>query len=71
MLVSMGRPGAVLKVRLIVAAVFLTALAPIVNAQGLQGAGMALVGAALATALGMFWNLSRVKRPKDPSRGAQ
>lgn len=71
MLVSMGRPGAVLKVRLIVAAVFLAALAPIVNAQGLQGAGIALVGAALATALGMFWSLSRVMRPKDPSRGAQ
>lgn len=70
MLVSMGRPGAVLQVRLVVAAVFLATLAPIVNTYGLPGAGAALVGAALATALGMFWSLMRVMRPKDPSRVA-
>ena len=70
MLVSMGRPGAVLQVRLVVAAVFLAALSPIVNAYGLPGAGAALVGASLATALGMFWSLWRVMRPKDPSRRA-
>lgn len=70
MLVSMGRPGAVLQVRLVVAAVFLATLPPIVNAHGLPGAGAALVGASLATALGMFWSLMRVMRPKDRSRGA-
>ena len=70
MLVSMGRPGAVLQVRLVVAVVFLATLSPIVNAHGLPGAGAALVGAALTTALGMFWSLWRVMRPKDPSRGA-
>ncbi|MDP3592587.1 MAG: lipopolysaccharide biosynthesis protein, partial [Phenylobacterium sp.] len=70
MLVSLGRPGAVLQVRLVVAAVFLAALSPIVNTYGLAGAGAALVGASLATALGMFWSLWRVMRPKDPSRGA-
>ena len=71
MLVSMGRPGAVLRVRLVVAAVFLAALSPIVGAHGLQGAGAALVGASLATALGMFWSLMRVMRPKDQSPPAQ
>jgi O-antigen/teichoic acid export membrane protein len=60
----------VLKVRLVVAAVFLATLSPIVNAHGLPGAGAALVGASLATALGMLWSLMRVMRPKDPSRGA-
>ena len=70
MLVSMGRPGAVLQVRLVVAVAFLATLSSIVNAHGLPGAGAALVGAALATALGMFWSLWRVMRPKDPSRGA-
>lgn len=70
MLVSMGRPGAVFQVRVVVAAVFLAALSPIVNTYGLPGAGAALVGASLATALGMFWSLWRVMRPKDPSRGA-
>ena len=70
MLVSMGRPGAVLQVRLVVAAIFLAALSPIVNTYGLAGAGAALVGASLATALGMFWSLWRVMRPKDPSRRA-
>ena len=70
MLVSLGRPGAVLQVRLVVAAVFLAALSPIVNTYGLAGAGAALVGASLATALGLFWSLWRVMRPKDPSRRA-
>ncbi len=70
MLVSMGRPGAVLQVRLVVAAIFLATLSPIVNAHGLPGAGAALVGASLATALGMFWSLMRVMRPRDRSQGA-
>jgi O-antigen/teichoic acid export membrane protein len=60
MLVSMGAPGAVLRVRLAVAAGFLVALPPIVERFGLVGAGAALVGAATATALGLLVSLRRV-----------
>lgn len=62
MLVSMGKPGAVLRVRLVVAAAFLVALPPIVAAHGLPGAGAALVGATLALALGMLWSLQKLVR---------
>lgn len=67
MLVSMGRPGAVVRIRLIVAVAFLSSLPFIVHAQGLPGAGMALVGAALASALGMLWSLVRVMRRNAPT----
>lgn len=60
MLVSLGRPGAVLQVRLVVAVAFLASLAPIVERFGLQGAGAALVVAALAAALGMLISLLRI-----------
>lgn len=62
MLVSMGRPGAVLRVRLIVAAAFLAALQPIVERYGMLGAGVALVGAASATAIGLLISLRQVMR---------
>ena len=42
----------------------------IVDAYALPGAGMALVGAALASALGMLWSLSRVMRRNAPSGAA-
>ena len=70
MLVSMGRPGAVVRIRLIVAVAFLSSLPFIVDAYALPGAGMALVGAALASALGMLWSLSRVMRRNAPSGAA-
>ncbi|WP_309643859.1 lipopolysaccharide biosynthesis protein [Phenylobacterium sp.] len=62
MLVSMGRPGLVLRVRLVVAVAFLIVLPPIVAAHGLPGAGAALVGASLALALGMLWSLRKLVR---------
>ena len=69
MLVSLGRPGEALKVRLAVAAVLLMVLAPVIKAYGLNGAGAALVCAMLALAVGMFLMLQR-KTGKPPSRGA-
>jgi O-antigen/teichoic acid export membrane protein len=62
MLVSLGRPGAVMWVRLIVALAFLAALPPVIGAFGLLGAGAALVAASLAMALGMLFSLARVMR---------
>jgi O-antigen/teichoic acid export membrane protein len=59
MLVSMNRAGVALRVRLVVCAVYLVALVPVIKALGLTGAGAALVGAAAAMALGMFWTLRR------------
>jgi O-antigen/teichoic acid export membrane protein len=59
MLVSMNRAGVALRVRLVVCAVYLAALVPVIKALGLTGAGAALVGAAAAMALGMFWTLRR------------
>lgn len=65
MLVSMGRPALVLWVRLAVAVAFLAALPPVIEAHGLPGAGAALVGAAIATALGMLWSLRHITRGAD------
>jgi O-antigen/teichoic acid export membrane protein len=59
MLVSMNQAGVALRVRLVVCAVYLAALVPITRTLGLTGAGAALVGAAAAMALGMFWTLRR------------
>ena len=60
MLVSMRAAGAALRVRVVVSAIFLLALTPLVKGLGLTGAGAALVGAALAMALGMFLTLRRL-----------
>jgi O-antigen/teichoic acid export membrane protein len=59
MLVSLGRPGDALKVRLVVSAVMLAALVPVVEKFGAEGAGVALVAAMIALALGMFLMLQR------------
>ncbi len=73
MLVSMRAAGAALRVRVVVCAVFLLAVAPLVTTFGLTGAGAALVGAALAMAIGMFLTLratlarSSVLRDNEPS----
>ena len=59
MLVSMGKPGAALRVRLVVAATFLVVLGPLVEAFGMSGAGAGLVIASLGMGLGMLWSLIR------------
>ncbi len=72
MLVSMRAAGAALRVRVVVCALFLVALTPLVKAFGLNGAGAALAGSALAMATGMFLTLrarlaqSSVLRDNDP-----
>jgi O-antigen/teichoic acid export membrane protein len=55
MLVSMRAAGAALAVRLAVVIAYLAALAPLINAFGLTGAGAALVASALAMAVGMYF----------------
>jgi O-antigen/teichoic acid export membrane protein len=59
MLVSLGKPGAAVRVRLAVAALFLTLLPFLIAQFGLIGAGAALGAAAGALALGMLWFILR------------
>jgi O-antigen/teichoic acid export membrane protein len=54
MLVSLGRPGSAVRVRLIVSIAFIAALFPLTRVFGLTGAGIALVGAAAAMAVGLL-----------------
>lgn len=60
MLISMGRPGMVVRVRLIVAIVFLVALPQVIRRYGLEGGGVVLIAAAAATALGLLVSLRRL-----------
>lgn len=66
MLVSLGRPGDVLKVRLVVGAVLLAAMTPVLETFGLTGAGVALVCAMVAMGLGMFLMLQRKTGASPP-----
>lgn len=67
MLVSMRAAGAVLRVRLAVSVVFLLALIPLVKTWGLDGAGAALMGAALAMAIGLLVTLrAQLAKPPTP-----
>jgi O-antigen/teichoic acid export membrane protein len=59
MLVSLGRPGVALRVRLFVSLLFLAAIGPLVSHFGAQGAGAALVAASTAMGLGMLWMFLR------------
>ncbi|WP_354070847.1 lipopolysaccharide biosynthesis protein [Caulobacter sp. 1776] len=59
MLVSMRAAGAALTVRLVVVTAYLAALAPLITTFGLTGAGAALVAAALAMAIGMYFMARR------------
>lgn len=59
MLVSLGKPGAAVRVRLAVGAIFLAALPFLVERFGLIGAGAGLAAAAGALALGMLWFILR------------
>ena len=55
MLISLGKPGRAVRVRLIVSAAFLAILPFLVTRFGLIGAGAGLVCASGALALGMLW----------------
>ncbi len=59
MLISLGKPGAAVKVRLAVSAGFLATLPFLVTTFGLIGAGAGLAAAAGALALGMLWFILR------------
>lgn len=59
MLVSLGKPGLAVRVRLAVSAAFLVALPFLVSAFGITGAGAGLVAAAAALALGLLWFILR------------
>ena len=67
MLISLGRPGAAVRVRLVVSAVFLLALPVLIHRLGLTGAGAALVGAAVALAVGMLLFILRENGNRRPS----
>jgi O-antigen/teichoic acid export membrane protein len=55
MLISLGKPGLAVRVRLAVGALFLAILPWLVTTFGLIGAGAGLVAAAGALAVGMLW----------------
>jgi O-antigen/teichoic acid export membrane protein len=59
MLVTLGRPGDSLKVRLVVAGALLISLPFMIDRFGITGAGAALVGAMAALAAGMLFMLRR------------
>lgn len=61
MLISLGKPGAAVRVRLAVSAGFLAMLPFLVTTFGLIGAGAGLAAAAGALALGMLWFILREK----------
>lgn len=54
MLVSLGRPGIAVRVRIAVSILYVAALFPLVRAFGLTGAGAATVGASLLMLVGML-----------------
>ena len=55
LLISLGKPGRAVRVRLVVGAAFLAILPFLVTQFGLIGAGAGLAAAAAALALGMLW----------------
>jgi O-antigen/teichoic acid export membrane protein len=59
MLISLGKPGAAVRVRLAVGVLFLAAMPFLVTQFGLIGAGAGLAAAAGALALGMLWFILR------------
>jgi O-antigen/teichoic acid export membrane protein len=59
MLISLGKPGAAVRVRLAVSVMFLAILPFLVTRFGLIGAGAGLAAAAGALALGMLWFILR------------
>jgi O-antigen/teichoic acid export membrane protein len=69
MLISLGKPGAAVRARLVVGVAFIVALPFLVSAFGLTGAGAGLVAAAGALALVMLWSILRESRNR-PSGSA-
>jgi O-antigen/teichoic acid export membrane protein len=65
LLISTGRAGAAVRVRLVVSIVFLACLFPATRAFGLNGAGAASVGAALMILVGMLIAVLRWSRRLD------
>lgn len=59
MLISLGKPGAAVRVRLAVSAAFLAMLPFLVTQFGIIGAGAGLAAAASGLALGMLWFILR------------
>jgi O-antigen/teichoic acid export membrane protein len=71
MLVSLGEPGAVLRVRLVVALVYIAALGPLIHAFGLRGAGAGLAAASGAMGLGLLLSLGHALRRTAPNAVTQ
>ena len=67
MLVTLGRPGDSLKVRLVVAGALLAALPFMIDRFGITGAGAALVAAMAALAAGMLFMLGRQSGAVSPA----
>lgn len=70
MLISLGKPGAAVVVRVAISAVFLAALPFLVDHFGLIGAGAGLAVATAALAVGMLWFILRedgIRRGGDPT----
>ena len=63
MLISLGRPGAVVAVQISVCLSFLGALQLLLPAFGLSGAGAGLVAADLA--LGLYWFVRQVRASSE------
>lgn len=70
MLISLGKPGLAVRVRLVVGAAFLTILPLLVTRFGLIGAGAGLAAAACALALGMLWFILRENGTRRDSTAA-
>ena len=62
MVISLGQAGATVKVRVVVAAAYAAVLPFLVRRFGLEAAGVGLVVASAAIALGMLWLLLRHRR---------
>lgn len=71
MLVSLGRPGDAVKVRIIVAVALLAAMPWLVESFGLTGAGAGLVAGMAALAAGMFVMLQRRSAATTGGDGAE
>jgi O-antigen/teichoic acid export membrane protein len=67
MLISLGNPGAAVRVRLVVSVAFLLAMPVLAGRYGLTGAGAGLVGASTALAVGMLLFILRENGNRRPS----
>jgi O-antigen/teichoic acid export membrane protein len=70
MVISLGRAGATVWVRVSVAAGYVAVLPLLVGRFGLHAAGAALVASSAAIALGMFWLLQRERQDSRAQKAA-